>query len=142
MKRNNVCSDIQDYTAPNFREYMSDKIEVIGFEKARPYSHLLRILIDVGLIGDMANTSRQYFKGDKILTYYGSEYAIVHFKEDIKIRGLMLTEIGTRIASLYSQKETDLGKRIFRDWLSSLDENTAEVRDISEQEMKELGLVK
>ncbi len=120
---------------------MKEKIVVTGIDKPRPYSHLLGLLDDAGLVANMSNIAKPYFCDDKVLTSYGNEYAIVHFKKDYKINGLLLTEIGSKIGSLYSPRETDLGKTIYRDWLLSFDEDTALIRDISEQEKKEKKLV-
>lgn len=81
--------------------------------------HLAFILSDTGLIGNPLSASRTIPAGN-IFAYYRSEIYLLSFKSAYKVKGIIPTDVGNKIASLYEPKTNTLGLELFTKWLDSI----------------------
>lgn len=89
---------------------------------------LIFMLQDVGLVADITTTTRRIDKGGVVTTRYRDEEVLIKNEEfDIMVQGVIFSKLGSSIASFYETKENDLGRKIFHDWVDSLDKNRYEL---------------
>jgi hypothetical protein len=107
------------YVIPNHRPYLEKPIPTCAIGTRTHLGNILFQLGDLGLVGDV-QTSQLNFPADAVLPIrYGAQQIIAKTKEELKIKGVILTSLGEIVARLYQPKPNELGQEIYNAWVQS-----------------------
>jgi hypothetical protein len=116
---------LEDYFIPNHAAYVGRIIPGCALGPHMTLGQLLFLLGDLGLIGDLLTSERSVPAGGLAIVSYGAHSCVAIAKQEIKLRGVILTPFGNTIARLYEPKANDVGSEVYSSWLegvrSSLD---------------------
>lgn len=115
------------YAIPNHRSFAAKPIPTCALGANVNLGNVLFQLGDLGLVGDV-HTSQLSYPADAILVAgYGPHQILAKTKEEIKLKGVMLTTLGDIVARLYEPKPNQLGQEIYSGWLTSMRSGPLEI---------------
>ena len=83
-------------------------------------SSIIFKLGELGLMGDISKSFVFLSENTRTFVTYGTKKHCLTMIKDYKVYGIVLTELGETIASLYSQRCNQLGIDIFNSWIESI----------------------
>ncbi|AZB71665.1 DUF2806 domain-containing protein [Synechococcus elongatus] len=85
---------------------------------------LVYLLSDIGVLAESLTTQRSFPQGSKFsVKYHSFHYCIECLSNPLTVEGVILTPLGSSLASFYSRNFNPLGAEIFQAWINSLDRN-------------------
>lgn len=115
------------YIIPNHGAYIERPIPNCALGSNVQLGHALFLLSDLGLIGDLLTTQKNFPLNSLLIATYGSHQLVAVTTQAIKLGGVILTSLGDTIARLYEPKENDLGSEIYSSWKKSVRESSLTV---------------
>jgi hypothetical protein len=92
--------------------------------------NLTFLLNDSGLIGDLMSSQRNIEADMEYEFAYGNNKYNITSKKKFKMQGIIFTRIGRCIAKLYDTQISDVGLKIFNDYINSLDKKTCSIEKL------------
>ena len=107
---------------PGYKAFLEHHVPDCTLGDNVSIGNLLFKLNDIGLIADIATSFRLFRIGDHYIVAYGSTCLTIFCKtNDLRIFGIIPSELGRSLSLLYQPKFNVLGQRIFDAWIESLD---------------------
>lgn len=113
---------------PNHQGYYTRILPGCILGDDRTLGHIAFMLLDLGLMGDLLTSFRMISSTGISQVAYGTQHYILRTKQEIRVNGIVLTSLGSVIASLYEPKPNELGAEIFDAWVKSISPAVADVQ--------------
>lgn len=107
------------YAIPNHRPYTLRPIPTCALGADIHLGNILFQLGDLSLVGDIQTSQLSYQANVMLSVAYGPHQVLAKTKQELKLRGVILTPLGEIVARLYEPKPNDLGQEIYSAWLTS-----------------------
>ncbi len=115
------------YVIPNHQPFISRQIPNYAHGENNQMGQALFMISNLGLFGDLSQSQRTAKEGVLLISKYGSREVVATVKQEVAIRGVLLTALGDTIAKLYGPRTNELGLEIFNTWIDSLRSGQIEI---------------
>lgn len=115
------------YVIPNFQPFVERPIPTCVLGPNTHLGNILFLLGDLGLIGDILTSQKIFVGNNLVIAAYGPHMAVTRTKEEMRLRGIVLTSLGDILARLYEPKSNNLGVEIYTAWLADVRPGLLEV---------------
>ena len=112
-------------------------IDIIpGGPANRTIGHLVFLLEDSGLVGNHLTSRNQFAANSLSIAAYGKHLEVLRFNERVDVHGLILAQLGAKMALLYSRKANALGEKYYKNWLANLPSTVVKLKKQADQSSK------
>ena len=127
-----VCVELAgELLIPRVVDFGSQKISAGPEGRQAAIGELLFRLTEIGILGDHLTSQHSIQKGSRVLARYDSEHFIIEVsKGDLVTCGILLTSLGSSVASFCERTPNAHGKEIFLAWIQSLDKTSLTVTPV------------
>ena len=119
------------YIIPDHSKFESKPIPSCALGEHLTIGNLTFLLSDLGLLGGIGTSAKQFLSGANFSASYGPKIVKVQVLKDVMVHGIIPTKLGNMIAKLYQAKLNPLGKEIFESWLENLNKKTLNIIESS-----------
>ncbi|MCK9388648.1 MAG: DUF2806 domain-containing protein [Sulfuritalea sp.] len=127
-----ISSRAPRYCVPNHRSLYERVLPTCAIGPKTKLGNILFLLDSLGLFGDIHTSGRELEKDIEFKAAYGDSAFIIRTKQQLQIRGIILTPLGDIISSLYEPKPNELGREVFDNWIKSIGPEIAEVVPVTD----------